>query len=335
MEPPTARVIIGLSAVAVAAGPDGAMQVLVTGPAGAEPGLPFGSFDPDGHRTFELAVRDFVTSQTGLALGWVEQLYTFGDKGREAPRAETGAAMAPGDRVVSVGYLALVPEAAVPARPDARWADWLAFFPWEDRRRAALVRREAALAVIRPGLAAWAAGAAGEAHRLARSRRVAAAFPDDPAGWRDEPVLERYELLYEAGLVPEASRDRARVRAAPVPQPDPALAATGQPMASDHRRILATAIGRLRAKLRYRSVALDLMGPAFTLSELQDRVEAICGQSLHKQNFRRAVEKSGLVQPTGQRRTETGGRPAELFGRAAEAQVPGAPGLKVPVLRQR
>ena len=100
------RVIIGLSAVAITAREDGGPQVLVTGQGGIQ-ALPFGSFDPDGHRTFELAVRDFVSSQTGLALGWVEQLYTFGDKGREAPRAETGADMALSDRVVSVGYLAL------------------------------------------------------------------------------------------------------------------------------------------------------------------------------------------------------------------------------------
>ena len=48
-------------------------------------GLPFGPFDPDGHRTFELALREFVTRQTRFELGFVEQLYTFGDKGRDAP----------------------------------------------------------------------------------------------------------------------------------------------------------------------------------------------------------------------------------------------------------
>jgi hypothetical protein len=72
------------------------------------PGLPFGPFDPEGHRTFEIALRAFVTEQTGFDLGYVEQLYTFGDKGRDAPRAEVGAGAA---RVVSIGYLALTPAA--------------------------------------------------------------------------------------------------------------------------------------------------------------------------------------------------------------------------------
>ena len=54
-------------------------------------GLPFGPFDPFDHRTFELALREFVTRQTRFELGYVEQLYTFGDKGRDAPRADIGA----------------------------------------------------------------------------------------------------------------------------------------------------------------------------------------------------------------------------------------------------
>ena len=98
----TLSVVIGLSAVVVAI-QDGEAVVLTVRPEG-EAGLPFGPFDPQGHRTFELALRAFVTEQTRFELGYVEQLYTFGDKGRDAPRAEVGAGAA---RVVSVGFLAL------------------------------------------------------------------------------------------------------------------------------------------------------------------------------------------------------------------------------------
>uniref|UniRef100_UPI001954FBAD hypothetical protein n=1 Tax=Klebsiella pneumoniae TaxID=573 RepID=UPI001954FBAD len=70
-----------------------------------------------------------------------------------------------------------------------------------------------------------------------------------------ELVLQRYELLFEAGLVPEAARDRTagkpvadKTRAGATP-PLP-----GRPMLSDHRRILATGIARLRAKIKYRPV---------------------------------------------------------------------------------
>ena len=47
-----------------------------------------------GDRTLELALRRFAAEQAGLELGYVEQLYTFGDMnraGRDAP-ADRGRA---------------------------------------------------------------------------------------------------------------------------------------------------------------------------------------------------------------------------------------------------
>src|SRR5437660_1454126 len=126
--------------------------------------------------------------------------------------------------------------------------------------------------------------------------------------WDEEKVLDRYELLYEAGLVEEARRDGRE--AALARRPFPML---GEPMRFDHRRILATAIARLRAKLKYRPVVFELMASEFTLTELQRTVEAISGRRLHKQNFRRLVETAALVEPTGELSTATGGRPAALF----------------------
>src|SRR5689334_4677659 len=63
-------------------------------------GLPFGPFDALAHRTFDIGLRAWVEEQTGLRLGYVEQLYTFGDRGRHAEAGDTGAHM------VSIGYLA-------------------------------------------------------------------------------------------------------------------------------------------------------------------------------------------------------------------------------------
>ena len=84
-------------------------------------------------------------------------------------------------------------------------------------------------------------------------------------------------------------------------------------MRHDHRRILATAISRLRAKLKYRPVVFELMAPEFTLTELQHTVEAIVGRHVHKQNFRRLVAVEHLVEPTGGTSVTTGGRPAAMF----------------------
>jgi hypothetical protein len=138
-----------------------------------------------------------------------------------------------------------------------------------------------------------------------------------------EKVIERYELLYEAGLIEEAFHDgRAKAKPAPL----------GEFMRFDHRRILATAIARLRGKLKYRPVVFELMPAEFTLTELQRTVEAVSGRHLHKQNFRRLVEGTELVEPTGEMSTATGGRPAAMFRfRRDVMQERHAPGLRLGV----
>jgi hypothetical protein len=321
------HVVIGLSAVVVAVRDGEAVVLTVGGHDQPElAGLPFGPFDPEGHRTFELALRAFVTEQTGFELGYVEQLYTFGDKGRDAPVADVGAGGSA--RVVSVGYLALSPTAVETIAPGTRWAHWSRFFPWENWRAG---RPSVLDAVIAPALAAWADAATGE-EAAARRARADTLFALGGATWNEERTLERYELLYEVGLVPEATRDRARGAGGPLLGGDSVV--LGEPMISDHRRILATGLGRLRGKLKYRPVAFELTPPEFTLFELQRTVEAILGAPLHKQNFRRAVERSGLVEPLGRLDLETGGRPAELYRFARERAAAGPSlGLPSPILR--
>lgn len=310
-----APVVIGLSAVIMAIRQDEAV-VLTVRPHDARTsrpstlvGLPFGPFDPEGRRTFELALRAFVAEQTRFDLGYVEQLYTFGDRGRDAPVADMGALDDGGAaRVISVGYLALTPKAVDTHAPDTAWSPWTRFFPWEDWRRG----RPALLdAEIAPALQGWAGRARG-AEAEQRASRARLLFALDGAPWNEERVLERYELLYEAGLVAEAARDHERAVGRSAPEPD-AVSPFGEPMISDHRRILATGLGRLRGKIKYRPVVFELTPPEFTLSRLQRTVEAISGVPLHKQNFRRGVERTGLVEPLGRWDAETGGRPAELF----------------------
>ena len=87
----------------------------------------------------------------------------------------------------------------------------------------------------------------------------------------------------------------------------------GRQMFADHRRILATGIARLRAKIKYRPVVFELMSETFTLLQLQRTIEALAGLTLHKQNFRRLIEQQELVEETGETTSETGGRPAKLF----------------------
>ncbi|MEM5518471.1 NAD regulator [Henriciella sp. AS95] len=308
--------IIGLSVVIVATD-GGTPCVLVTSRQGDLRALPFGAFDPESHRTFELALRGWVREQTGFDLGYVEQLYTFGDRDRETPEA-TLIDVPQNARVVSVGYLGLTPEQPpLPEAFEARWRGWYGHFPWEDHRngRPAIIDTE-----IAPRLRTWAAGSD------ERQVRANLAFSLDGQDWTDDRVLERYELLYEAGLVTECARD------AGLPLPDVQL---GEPMASDHRRILATAMGRLRGKIRYRPVVFELMPERFTLSALQTTCEAILGQPLHKQNFRRALDRMDMVEGTGEMMSETGGRPAELYRfKRAKFRRSAALGIATPALKR-
>ena len=325
----TTPVVIGLSAVVVALR-EGEACVLTVRPRDSRTertstleGLPFGPFDPDDQRPFDLALRDYVTRQTRFDLGYVEQLYTFGDKGRDAPLADVGAGAA---RVISVGYLALAPTALDTQAPDAAWSPWSRFFPWEDWRAG---RPELIDQTIAPALAAWAGRSKS---RLGRARLL---FALEGAPWNEERVLERYELLYEAGLAPEAARDRDRAQGGLPAEPRALIPSLGEPMISDHRRILATGLGRLRGKLKYRPVIFELMGEAFTLSALQRAVEAVAGVALHKQNFRRVVERTSLVEGLGRMDADTGGRPAELFRFRREIlDARPASGLSLSLLRE-
>src|SRR5437667_5648689 len=179
--------------------------------------LPSGPLEVE-HRTLEVGLRAWVERQTGQRLGYVEQLYTFGDR----DRVETGETAT--GRALTVAYLALVREALPGEAPEAVWQNWYRFFPWEDWR----CGKPAALVPLQQRLGRWAAQAASEAGGRLREERVGLAFA---ASWNEELVLERYELLYEAGLIEERRRDLGGPRQ---PEEGPGF---GAPMAADHRRI--------------------------------------------------------------------------------------------------
>lgn len=288
---------------------DGEPRIMTIAYAGA---LPSGPFEFK-HRSLQSGLRAWVEAQTGHPLGYVEQLYTFADRGR------TGDARSP--HSVSISYLGLTREDQVGPGFEAHWSGWYDYFPWEDHRAGppAMLAK-----MLTPRLRAWSKSAASPALQRERWQRVAITFGFDDREWNEELVLQRYELLYESALIPEAVRDGSG--AAPV--------VPGRPMTADHRRILATGIARLRAKIKYRPVVFELMPAEFTLLQLQRCVEALAGRLVHKQNFRRLMEQQQLVEETGAIAADTVGRPAKLFRfRHAVLAERAIAGTKLPLSR--
>ena len=271
------------------------------------PRLPAGPLLP-GHRSLQASTRLWVEEQTGRRLGYLEQLYTFADLDRDGSVG----------RSISISYLGLTTPTIDTGI--GGWRGWYSLLPWEHTRDSALVTGR-----IAPQILEWAGQQPSTAS--GRRQRCAITFGLDGHPWQTDLVLQRYELLYEAGLVPESPPAWRR--------PDDELV-PGDRMVGDHRRVLATGLARLRAKIQYRPVVFELMAPEFTLRELQGCVEALAGRAVHTQNFRRLIEQQSLVEETGQVDADTGGRPARLYRFRREVlQERQVAGTKLPTTRSR
>lgn len=252
--------------------------------------LPYGPLNPI-HRSLQAGVRQWVETQTQQPLGYVEQLYTLVDTNRKT---------ASGHPLIYISYLGLVREEMNHLESQATWLNWYHYFPWEDHRngRPELIEKE-----LFPIFKHWINAGNTVAEQKSREQRVNLCWGLSPFSWNEEYVLQRYELMYEVGILPEALSNNTIL----------AESICGQAMAHDHRRVLASAMARLRAKIKYRPVIFELMPPAFTLLQLQQSIEALGGITLHKQNFRRFIMQQELIEETGEMDQSGPGRPARLY----------------------
>ncbi len=247
--------------------------------------LPTTTFRPGQQTSLDMCLRSAVRRDTGLELGHLDQLQV------------TLTEMSNSDPMLSIGYLALAHRPDLSPAERNVWQPWYAYFPWEDWRRGRprVLRDE-----ILPSLDAWAREenfADVDPSSVPRRHRLHMCFGETEQMWDEEKVVERYDLLSDAGLVDRVWTGRN----------------TRPAMATDHCRCLAVAMSRLRRRIKSRPLVFELMPARFTLFELQRTVEAVLGPHLHKQNFRRLVEHMGLVEPTDEMKSHTGGRPAKLF----------------------
>jgi 8-oxo-dGTP diphosphatase len=101
-----------------------------------------------------------------------------------------------------------------------------------------------------------------------------------------------------------------------------------EPLAFDHRQILADAVERLRSRLEHTTLATAFLGEEFTVADLRRVYETVWGVSLDPGNFHRKVTGAGFIEPTGHNVQRGPGRPAAAYRRA-----PGADGIDPPLTR--
>jgi 8-oxo-dGTP diphosphatase len=106
----------------------------------------------------------------------------------------------------------------------------------------------------------------------------------------------------EAALLANAER----VQLAPLSRPGP--------LPYDHADIVRAAKTELRRRYADRPDPEHLLGPRFTIRELRDVHEAIAGETLQKDTFRRAM--APRLRGTGTLSPGTIGRPSQRFSRA-------------------
>ncbi len=169
-----------------------------------EDSLPFGPFDPGSQHTLEQGLRKWVGEQTQFDLGYTEQLYTFGDRGRHSGAGADS--VRPGGFGGLSGIDPPKQGGRHALRSDTQWQGWYHYFPWEDWRKSKPRMLES---LILPKLRSFVKSAASSQMMELRRDRVRLCFGADGVAWDEEKVLERYELLYEAGLVREYVRDNA------------------------------------------------------------------------------------------------------------------------------
>lgn len=88
----------------------------------------------------------------------------------------------------------------------------------------------------------------------------------------------------------------------------------------DHDEVVAAAVRWARAAYAEHPDPAGLLGDAFTLYELRRVHEAVHGGELQKDTFRRQMDPH--IEPTGQPRTGSVGRPAQVYRRRGGRTLP-------------
>ena len=131
----------------------------------------------------------------------------------------------------------------------------------------------------------------------------------DPRGWLPS-------IAYMALIAPEALPEEGPAGREASWHPVDAL----PPLALDHERVVDDGLWRLRARVAdkpwFVAVGGGLLPDRFTLAQAQRLYEALRGETVDPANFRRDVKATGLLEATGEQRSDGPGRPGRVYRRA-------------------
>jgi len=84
-------------------------------------------------------------------------------------------------------------------------------------------------------------------------------------------------------------------------------------LAFDHTQIVEYALQRLRNKLTYEPIGLNLLDPDFRFSDLEKLYESILGRPIDRRNFRKKFMSFGILNEVAVHHSGGKGRPGTLF----------------------
>ena len=86
------------------------------------------------------------------------------------------------------------------------------------------------------------------------------------------------------------------------------------PLAFDHKHILAVALERLKAKIRYQPIGFELLDKKFPFSDLEKLYTALLDKEINRRNFSKKILSFGFIEETGEiQKTESKGRPSKIY----------------------
>jgi len=81
----------------------------------------------------------------------------------------------------------------------------------------------------------------------------------------------------------------------------------------DHKNIIEEALKKLREEVKYHPVGFHMLPENFTLTELQTLYEVILDKKLDTRNFRKKIQKMGLLVDTQKKQSNVAHRAAKLY----------------------